>query len=87
MLLVADGKHGAGAGFGACARVLEEFFGDALHDLPLRGGGVLGFVDEDVIEAAVELEQDPGGTGSVAEQVGGLDDEVFEVERGAGGFG
>src|SRR5438105_4694295 len=33
----------------------EELLGERLHDLPLLGIGVLRLVDQDVVEAAVEL--------------------------------
>ena len=41
--------------------------------------GVLRLIDEDVIDAAVELVQDPGGA-DPREQVEGLVDQVVEIE-------
>ena len=85
LLGVADGEEGAGgggvpcpAGFGRVAG--EELLGEAVGDAPLFGGGVLDLVEEEVVDAAVELVEDPCGAG-VLEQAFGAEDEVAVVEE------
>ena len=51
-----------------------------------RGAGVLGLVDEDVVEAAVEPPEHPGGGAGPGEQRAGAVDEVVEVEEAGGGL-
>ena len=38
----------------------EEFLRQALHDIPLLRAGVLRLVDQDMVDAAVELVEHPG---------------------------
>ena len=63
LLLVPDAEHGAPqrvrmAGFiGAIA--CEEFLGQRIDDRPLFGRGVLGFIDQYMIKALVELVERP----------------------------
>ena len=59
LLLVADGKERAHAF--ALPQPGEELARQRLYDLPLLAARVLRLVDEDVVDAAVELEQHPGG--------------------------
>ena len=53
LLCVTDGKNCAGAVARAVAG--EKLFGERGYDLPLLGVGVLRFVDQYVVEPAVEL--------------------------------
>ena len=58
LLLVADREDGAldaaaGAGAG------REIFGDVRDDLPLSWAGVLRLVDQDVVDALIELVVNP----------------------------
>ena len=79
LLLVADAEKcpllvgGAGAN--------EEFRCQRLDDRPLLRARVLRLVDQNVIEAAVELEQHPGGGVGRGKQPGGAANEIIEVER------
>ena len=68
----------------AAARALTggELGCQKLDDLPLLGAGVLRLVDEDVVDAAVELVEHPFGAGP-AQKVERPADEIVEVERGA----
>ena len=59
LLAVTDGEDGAGAFTGGVAG--EELGGEGAGDGPLGGGGVLDFVEQEVVQPAIELEQDPGG--------------------------
>ena len=59
LLFVADGKNRALDH--ARARPGKEFRGQPAHDLPLLGARVLRFVDQHVVDAAVELVVHPGG--------------------------
>ncbi len=85
LLLVADDEDGAldvaGAGAG------EELVGQRLDHPPLRGAGVLGFVDQDVVEAAIEPPEHPGGRAGMFEQRAGAVDQVVEVEQAAVALG
>ncbi|GJE70237.1 hypothetical protein CHKEEEPN_1773 [Methylorubrum podarium] len=83
LLGVAHGEAGAGEAARAFAR--RELGGQRAQDLPLLRVGVLRLVDEDVIDAAVELVQDPGRA-DPREQVEGLVDQVVEVEGAEPGF-
>ena len=58
LLLVADREDGARC---AASRGLagEEFLGQLVDDGPLFGAGVLGFVDQNMVDAIVELVEHP----------------------------
>src|ERR1700732_1079091 len=64
LLLVADGEDGAG---NAVARALAggEFGDDMGDDVPLPGARVLRLVDQDMVDAAVELVMHPAGRNGV----------------------
>ncbi|MNI04992.1 hypothetical protein D3C73_579340 [compost metagenome] len=76
LLLVADGEDGA---LGALDG--EELAGQGAHDGPLFGGGVLRLVDQDVVDAAVQLVQHPGGGRADGQQLDRPRHQVREVER------
>ena len=82
LLFVADGEDGP---VGFFAR--EELPGQGAHDGPLLGGGVLGLVDQDVVDAAVQLVEHPGGGRARGQQVDGLGHQIGEVQRPALGLG
>ena len=69
LLLVAHREHGAMALAGALAD--EELGGQSAQDVPLLGGGVLRLVEQHVVDAAVELEEHPGGVGAHGQQLRG----------------
>ncbi|GJD69727.1 hypothetical protein MMMDOFMJ_2665 [Methylobacterium gnaphalii] len=77
LLRIAHGEARAQGLARAVAR--REFLRDTAQDLPLLGVRVLRLVDEDVIDAAVELVQHPGHL-DPAQQVEGLVDQVVEIE-------
>ncbi len=79
---VADGKDRAQAVAGPLAD--EKFLGERRHDLPLLGVGVLRLVDQNVVEAAVELEQHPWRDAGVAQQIKGGRNQVVIVEDALG---
>ena len=81
LLFVADGEDRPQRV--ACAASREEFPGERLDDTPLGGTGVLRFVDEDVVEAAVKLVEHPlGGAETLAgKQARRARDQILEVER------
>ncbi len=89
LLLVADdedrARNLARAGAG------EELARERLDHAPLRRARVLRLVDENVVDAAVEAPEHPGGGAGPGEQRLGAVDEVVEVEeagrRLAGGEG
>ena len=79
LLLVAHREQGAKRV--ACPFAREELLGQALDDRPLLGVGVLRLVHEDVVDAAVDLEQHPGrGAGAGQEHIR-LEDQVVIVEH------
>ncbi len=80
MLDVADGEYRAL--FLACAQAGEEFVGQRRHHLPLLGIGVLRLVDQDMVEAAVELEQHPRREARTVgpQQIARLVDEIVVIE-------
>ena len=80
MLLVADRENRARAGPRTGAG--GEFRHQPLHDLPLLGAGVLRLVDQEMIDAEIELEMDPGGIG-VAQQIERLVDQVIVIDQPA----
>src|SRR5690606_32611490 len=84
LLLVADGEDGAHLAAGAVAG--EELLGEGLDHLPLAGTGVLGLVYQDVVEAAVELVEHPGGLRAL-EQLDGAGDQIVVVEDGVTALG
>ncbi len=55
--------------------------------MPLLAARILRLVDEDVVDAAVELEQHPVRPLLLVQQAHGLGDEIVVVERGAAGLG
>ena len=79
LLGVADGKDRPGPVARAFAG--KELFGQRRHDLPLFGVGVLGLVDQDVVETAVELEEDPGRHSRARQQVARGQHQIVEIER------
>ena len=78
LLAVADGEHGAVHVAGR--RAGEELRGQRVRDAPLLGRGVLHLVQQQVIEAAVQLVQHPGRAG-IDQKVGGAPDQVVVVEQ------
>ncbi len=59
----------------------EELGGQGAQDVPLLGGGVLGLVQQHVVDAAVQLVEHPGRVGPLGEQLDGSRDQVAEIER------
>ena len=78
---VTDGEEGAIRGrlVRAGAEAGEELVGEAVGDMPLLGGGVLDLVEQEMVDAAVEFVEDPGGAGLLEEGLG-AGDEVAVVE-------
>ena len=86
LLLVADDEHCALEGALAPVHAGEELTRQRAHNGPLFGRGVLRLVHQDVIDAAVELEQHPGGLRRVVQQGLGALDQVGEVQRALRGL-
>ena len=61
LLHVADGEQGARLGAGALA--MEEFLRQGADHRPLRAAGVLGLVDQHMVDAAIQLVMDPAAAG------------------------
>jgi len=85
LLVVTDGEDGARLLRRAFAG--EEILGDLLHHRPLVGARVLRLVDKDVLDAAVELVEHPGGGVRARQEIARLGDQVGEVERAGAPLG
>ena len=85
LLGVAHGKDRAQAV--ANALTGEKLLGEGRHDLPLLGVGVLCLVDQNVVEAAVQLEEHPWRDAGPAQQIEGGRDQVVIVEHPLGALG
>jgi hypothetical protein len=83
LLLVADREHGAldAARAGAGGELGRQ----PAHDVPLLVAGVLRLVDQDVIDAEIELVVHPGGV-DVGKQRQRLVDQIVVVEQPAALF-
>ncbi len=82
LLLVAHGEQRAQLLAGA--RAGEELRRQSLDDAPLRRVGILRLVHQDMVDAAVDLVEHPGGRVGAGQQVLRLDDQIVIVERGLG---
>ena len=80
LLLVADREEGAM--HVALSRAVGEFMRDGFQNVPLIGRGVLRLVDENMVDAAVELVQHPARIGAL-EQAARRHDQVAEIEQAA----
>ena len=80
LLFVADGKdrpeYVARAGAGG------EFGDQFSDDLPLLAAGILGLVDQEMIDAEIELVMNPGGI-DAGEERERLVDQIFIIEQAA----
>ena len=65
----------------------EEFIRQRTDDLPLHGARVLRLVHQQVLDAAVELVEHPGGIGPLPQQLARAGDEVLEVIGPAAALG
>ncbi len=81
LLLVADREQGAGEE-AARARPGGEFRHQMAHDPPLLLAGVLGLVDQDMVEPEVELVMHPARI-DLRQHVAGLVDEIVVIEQPA----
>ena len=68
------------AGTIARARTCEELLGQRMGDAPLLRRGVLHLVQQQMVEAAVELVKHPGGS-RIEQQRPGAVDQVVVVEQ------
>ena len=91
LLFVADREE---CSFGVLARTFsgKELLGQGPDDLPLLGIGVLGFIDQDMVEPAIELEENPRRHRAIDQKIAGAVDEIVIIEtalrrlRGLVGF-
>ncbi len=64
----------------------EELLGQCRDDLPLLRIGVLRLVDQDVVEPAIELEQNPRGNPRPLQQFERLQHQIVEIEQAVQAF-
>ena len=81
LLLVAHGKERAQSI--ACSFAGKEIVRECADDAPLAGARVLRLVDQDVIDALVQLVVHPGAGAVALQQIGGAADEIVEIETAA----
>ena len=81
LFLVTHRKHRARCVAGPGAG--EKLGRQRRDDLPLHRAGVLGFVDQHVVDPAVELVKDPWGDARPLQQVCGLEHQILVVQQGA----
>ena len=79
LLLVAD--HEQGSRIVARAVASEELLGQLEHDRPLARAGVLGLVDQDMVDARIQLVEHPLGLARFVQQLAGALDQVVIVEH------
>ena len=79
LFLVADGKQGLVQLRRPFAR--EEFLGQGVDQLPLVGGGVLRLVDQDVVDAAIQLVTHPFARVRQGQELARMFDQVGEIQR------
>ena len=79
LLLVADYEEGARR-IAVGAEAARKLPGEAGDHLPLFRAGVLGLVDQDVIDPPVDLEEHPFGQRLVLQQFAGAVDQIVEVQ-------
>ena len=82
LLLVTDGENGAGDAV-ARPETREELGRQRLDDGPLLRARVLRLVDQDVVDAAIELVVHPGAGVLARKQSAGADNKVVEIEKAA----
>jgi hypothetical protein len=85
LLLVGDGEYGAAHRSGAQAA--EKLRRQGAKDVPLLGRRVLALVQQDMLEAAVELEEHPRGIGLHGQQPMRIGDQVGEIQAAARDLG
>ena len=81
LFFVADHEQGAVGFPGAFAG--EELIGQGLDQVPLFGTGVLGFVDQNVVQPAVQFIKHPLGGHPADQQGPGQMDKVVVIQQGA----
>ena len=80
LLEIADGENRAHS-IPTRALAAEEIVGQSLYDLPLRPIGILRFIDEDMVETAIQLVADPVSHCRVRKQVGGTGNKIVEIDK------
>ena len=77
---IADGENRAHR-IPTRALAAEEIVGQSLYDLPLRPIGILRFIDEDMVETAIQLVADPVSHCRVRKQVGSTGNKIVEIDK------
>ena len=85
LLLVADHEQGA-VEIPPRAGAREEIVDQAMHHRPLRRTGILRLVHQDMVDASVQLEVNPGRRHPV-EQCGGVRDQIIEIQQALADLG
>ena len=82
LLFVAHRKHGT-ADTVTRAKSGEELRGQGLHHRPLVGTGILGFIEQNVIDPLVQLVLNPRAGVLARQQSNGAGDQIVEIEETA----
>ena len=78
LFFIPHNKDGALQGAGPFATA--EFLGEFVNHIPLLRAGVLGFIDQNVIHAAIQAEQHPIRHGRFPKEKSALLDEVIKIQ-------
>ena len=86
LLEIADREHGPNL-VALCPCAAEKFLRQRPDDPPLRGIGVLRFIDQYMVDPLVQLVTYPFGDAGLLQQRGRTRDQVIEIDRAGQAFG
>ena len=79
LLFITHHEQRAPAGPGTLTR--GKFGGEAFDHRPLFGSGVLRLIDQNVVDAAIQPEQNPGGDRRVRQQTAGAGNQIIKIQH------
>ena len=82
---VADRKHGPDR-LTRCAQAGKKFLGQRFDHAPLDLVGVLGLVDQNMVNPAVQFIENPGRYPLARQKVSGFQDQVVIIQIAKPGF-
>ena len=83
LFFIADREEGAR--IGPASETRGEFTRKLFENCPLRLARILGFIDENMVDAGIELEHHPTRVGTLQER-DGTGDQIVEIEFAAHGL-
>ncbi|EKD59662.1 MAG: hypothetical protein ACD_54C01211G0002 [uncultured bacterium] len=85
LFFIPNDKQGAPAR--PCAFTCGKFGRKQFDHAPLVGAGILRLIDKDMVDAAIQPEQHPGGNVGIGQQQLGAGDQIVEIKETARGLG